>query len=315
MEILIASVLFLIGLALIVKGGDVFVDAAAWMARASGLPQFIIGATIVSVATTLPEIIVSTLAAADLNTDIAIGNAVGSVAANTGLIMGMTLVFMPVAIARKQFSFKGILMVLSCVALYFLCGGGSLTQVESFLMLLLFAIFLAENVLHARHSTEEELPRRHPGRREITRNVILFLIGAGALVVGSRLLVDNGEVLAVALGVPDRIIGITLVAIGTSLPELVTAITAIVKRESSMSVGNILGANLIDITVILPLCAFISHGTLPVSSLNVALDIPICILETAVAVVPTIIFKKFSRIQGVLMVALYLAYLIYSIAL
>ena len=112
-SLIITILLFLLGLVLIVKGGDWFVDAATWMAAASGLPQFLIGATVVSMATTLPEIIVSTMAAAGGSTDLAIGNAIGSVTANTGLIMAISLIFMPVVIRMSQFSVKGVLMVLS----------------------------------------------------------------------------------------------------------------------------------------------------------------------------------------------------------
>lgn len=121
MELLLASILFLIGLGLIVKGGDLFVDAAVWMARASGMPQFLIGATIVSLATTMPELVVSSLAALHGNMEMAIGNAVGSVTANTGLILGLSVVMLPIAIVRRHFLFKGLLLVLSCAVLTWFC--------------------------------------------------------------------------------------------------------------------------------------------------------------------------------------------------
>ena len=242
MELLLASILFLIGLGLIVKGGDLFVDAAVWMARASGMPQFLIGATIVSLATTMPELVVSSLAALHGNMEMAIGNAVGSVTANTGLILGLSVVMLPIAIVRRHFLFKGLLLVLSCAVLTWFCQDGSLTLPEACIMLALFVLFLTENILHARAGAGAQAVsvRLHPPRREIAGNLFFFLVGAISLVVGSRLLVDNGELLAIALGVPTRIIAITLVAIGTSLPELVTAVTALVKRQGSMSVGNIL---------------------------------------------------------------------------
>ena len=313
----VAGVLFLIGLALIVKGGDVFVDAATWMAEASGIPKFIIGATIVSVATTLPEMIVSCLAAAeggDGASSMAIGNAVGSVTANTGLIMGLSILFAPQLVKRSQFWVKGLLLVLSVGLLLFLCMNGSLTVWEAVIVLLLFVAFLAEN-LYSASTNKETGERPKVTGKALAGNLLKFVLGAGALALGSNLLVDNGEFLAVeTFHVPVRIVAITMVAIGTSLPELVTAITALVKKQGSMSVGNIIGANIIDITVILPLCAFISGGTLQVQDLNcIRLDMPVCLAEVAIAVVPTIIFKRFHRWQGVLMFSLYIAYLVYSI--
>lgn len=308
MDILLASVLFLLGIVLIVKGGDLFVDAATWMAEASGIPKFIVGATIVSLATTLPELLVSSMAAAELKTDMAIGNAVGSVTANTGLILAVSLVFMPAAIRRSQIAVKGVILVLSTLFLWLLSSTDGLSLVESAVLLLLFAAFIAENV-HSASKNSEPAERIAVTRRDLLKNIALFIVGAVALVIGSDLLVDNGTILAVALGVPERIIAVTMIAIGTSLPELVTAVTAIAKKQSSLSVGNIFGANIIDITIILPLCALISHGTLPVAAESVRIDMPVCLVETVIAVVPTLILKRFTRAQGVLMLAVYAAYL------
>ncbi len=314
--------LFVLGILLIVKGGDWFVDAATWMAEASGLPQFLIGATVVSVATTLPEIIVSTMAAAEGSTDMAIGNAIGSVTANTGLIMAISLIFMPGVIQRSQFAVKGALMVVSTIALWLLCRDGVLNVPESLVILLLFALFIYENIRSARQLAGEgaqEAVHVDKSRKTLLKNLALFVLGAACLVLGSNLLVDNGTILAQLLGVSERIIAVTMVAIGTSLPELVTAITAIVKKQASMSVGNILGANIIDITIILPLCAFISGGGLNIAAQSVRqtvyLDMPICVLETAIAVIPTLIRRRFSKLQGALMLCLYVAYVLATVSI
>ena len=319
-SLIITILLFLLGLVLIVKGGDWFVDAATWMAEASGLPQFLIGATVVSIATTLPEIIVSTMAAAEGSTDLAIGNAIGSVTANTGLIMAISLIFMPVAIRMSQFSVKGVLMVLSTLVLWLLCRDGLLSLPESLIVLVLFIAFLIENIRSAKKLSQEESSDKavpvDKSRKALLKNLALFVLGAACLVVGSNLLVDNGTVLAQLLGVSERIIAVTMVAIGTSLPELVTAITAIVKKQSSMSVGNILGANIIDVTVILPLCSFIG-GKLTIAAESMRqtlyLDMPGCALEAVLAVVPTLIFKKFQKWQGVLMLCVYAAYVVMTV--
>lgn len=320
MDLFITIALFLLGLALIVKGGDWFVDAASWIAAASGIPQFIIGATIVSVATTLPEVIVSTMAAAEGSTEMAIGNAIGSVTANTGLIMALSVIFLPAVIRRSQFTAKGLLMLASCVVLWLLCLDGQLSVLESVLVLVLFALFIFENVRSAKLETAsgaEKPAEIDKGKKTVVKNIILFVLGAVCLVIGSDLLVDNGTKLATMIGVSERVIAVTMVAIGTSLPELVTAITAIVKKQSSMSVGNILGANIIDITVILPLCAFISGGALTITpsslSQTIYLDMPICAIEAAIAVLPTLVFKKFHKLQGILMLCVYIAYVIVTV--
>ena len=320
-SLLATIALFILGILFIVKGGDWFVDAATWMAEASGLPQFLIGATVVSMATTLPEIIVSTMAAAEGSTDMAIGNAIGSVTANTGMIMAISLIFMPVVIRRSQFAVKGLLMVISTLALWLLCRDGALSLPESLIILALFVFFIYENIRSAKQlSAEEPSAQEAPvdkSKKALLKNIALFVLGAACLVIGSNLLVDNGTVLAQLLGVSERIIAVTMVAIGTSLPELVTAITAIVKKQSSMSVGNILGANIIDITIILPLCALISGNGLQIAAQSVRqtvyLDMPVCVLESAIAVIPTLFLKRFTKLQGIIMLCLYIAYVIITV--
>lgn len=322
-QLIVTCVLFVAGLALIIKGGDLFVDAATWMAEASGIPKFIIGATIVSVATTLPELIVSLLAAAEAagavgpeaeaGVSMAVGNAIGSVTANTGLIMGVSLIFAPMLAKRKEIGVKSALLLVAIAGLMLLCWDGLLTVWEAGMILVIFVAFIVENVYSGAKQKELKEDRPKVTGKVLAVKLLIFVLGAGMLALGSNLLVDNGEYLATALGVPSRIIAITMVAIGTSLPELVTAITALVKKQGSMSVGNIIGANVIDITVILPLCAFIYGKGLPISDINcVRIDMPVCLAEAAIALIPTLIFKKFSRWQGILMVTLYIAYIIYS---
>lgn len=313
-ETISAILLFLLGLGLIIKGGDVFVDAATWMAEASGIPKFIVGATVVSIATTLPEVFASSIAAAGGSTEIAVGNAIGSVTANTGLIMGVSVIFMPMVIKRAEIGVKAGMMLTSILALLLVCLDGEVTLGDAVILFVLFVAFIVENIWSAsKHKEKEERP-------EVTKKILLvnllkFVLGAAALAIGSNLLVDNGKYLAKLIGVPERIIAITLIAIGTSLPELVTAITSLVKKQGSMSVGNIIGANIIDITMILPICSFISGGTLSVPAASVGLDMPVCLLIAAIALLPTLVFKKFHRAQGVLMVGCYVAYLVYSVLL
>lgn len=310
MEYLPALLLFAVGVLFIVKGGDYFVDAASWIAEVSGIPKFVVGATIVSLATTLPELLVSSIAAYEGKVDMAIGNAVGSVAANTGLILGISLLFMPVAIRRKQLAPKGLLLMATIGALWLVAGNGSLSVGKSVVLFVIFGVFLLENVLAAKAAPDalsEERPARD--RKTVCVNLAKFVFGTAGIVIGSQLLVDKGSLLARVIGIPESIIGLTAIAIGTSLPELVTTITAIRKKESSLSVGNILGANIIDTALILPVCAVISGGSIPVSAQNLAADIPVTLLLAGLAIIPALMTKKFHRWQGALCIAVYLGYL------
>lgn len=300
---------FAVGLVLIVKGGDWFVDAASWIARVSGIPSFIIGATIVSVATTLPEMIVSLMAAARGSNEMAVGNAVGSVTANTAMILALSLIFMKVLTPRKLFLKKVLLLTAAVTVTLIGCLGGQLPIWASVLLLIIFALFIWENLDSARKSVGEEEEKVSTAPKEIAKNIVLFVLGAAGIVIGSRLLIDTGTEMAVRFGVPERVIAVTFVAVGTSLPELVTTITAIIKHQTNLSVGNIVGANLIDMTLILPLCSLVSGKPLPISHTSAVLDIPACLAVTVLAFLPAMVSQKFRKWQGFALLAAYAAYM------
>lgn len=305
--------LFAVGLICIIKGGDLFVDAATWIAEASGIPKFIIGATVVSFATTMPEMLVSIFSALEGNADIAIGNAVGSVTANTGLIMCLSLICMECTMPRRQYAVKAVLLLAAIAVLFGFTRDGQLSILESVLILVIFVCFIAESLVAARReqsleAMEQDVRPKTDGRT-VALNIGKFVLGAAAIVLGAQLLIDNGTALAQMLGVPDAIIGATMIAIGTSLPELVTTITAIRKKQSSLSVGNIIGANIMDLTLILPLCSLILGKPLPVQSQGMLLDIPACLIICAAVLVPALWKGKFQRWMGFLAGGLYAAYL------
>lgn len=305
-----AVIMFVIGIVLIVKGGDVFVDAATWIAEATGIPKFIIGATVVSFATTLPELLVSAIAASQGKNDMAIGNAVGSVTANVGLIMSISILCMPALVKRKEVAFKGFLMIGAVALLFVFTQNLSLSLWQSIILIAIFAVFMIENIISGKANIIDEDGDGKPdvNRKALLTNIFKFIIGALGIVIGADLLVDDGTVLAKSLGVSEAIIGVTIIAVGTSLPELVTTITAIVKKQSELSIGNIIGANIIDLTMILPICAFITNGSLPVGKQSAYFDIIVCLVVIVIAIVPTVIFKKLSRWQGALMICIYIAY-------
>ena len=341
-DICLTVFLFLVGLVLIIKGGDWFVDSASKIAEMSGVPQFIIGATVVSIGTTLPELITSSIAAGEGNAAIAIGNAVGSVNANIGLIMAVSLLFLPHAFDKKAYLFKGITMILSIVILFLMCLKGYLNAYLSIILLVVFVVFMAENIIVGKKeatknklvdngtnpasvnangnpaesgnatdksTNTDALAAKKQKTKDIAKSIIFFIVG------GAQHLVTFGSKLAGYMGVPERIVAITLVAIGTSLPELVTTITSIIKKKHDLSIGNIIGANVIDLCLILPVCAMISGGRLPVEFNSLYIDMPFCIGFTLLAILPAVITKKFSRVQGGVILATYVAYMTVSIVL
>ena len=311
-----AVLLFLLGLVLIIKGGDWFLSGAVWIAEATGVPRFIIGATVVSIATTLPELTVSLTGVLQGEVDLAVGNAVGSVTANLGLILGISLVCIPSRVSRKQFEFKAFLMVCSAALLLVLCRGGMLEVLPGLALFVLFGLYLWSNLRDARSGMAESRPAkgRRIARRQLARQLALFALGIGAIVAGSRLLIDYGSELALLMGVPSSIIGVTMVAVGTSLPELVTTLTAIARKEASMSVGNIIGANVIDLTMILPACTAASGGHLAIGGQTTALDLPVCLLLCCAAVLPPLLMERFYRWQGILMLGVYAWYVVTLVA-
>jgi len=329
-NLFLAAAFLAVGLILIIRGGDWFVDAAGWIAVRFGIPKFIVGATVVSVATTLPEIIVSTMAAFDASKaelagdyalasdyiDTAAGNAIGSVTANLGLILGISLVFLPGAIKRRQFLPKALLMlgaaavlcVFSSLLPLFTSLDHSVSLIPSILLALIFVLYIFDNLRTAKDATDE-CESVDKSAKTTVLNLGKFLFGTAGIVLGANLLIDNSKILATAAGIPAGIIAVTIIAVGTSLPELITTITAIRKKEASLSVGNIIGANTIDLALILPLCSVISGRALPVSTQTWVLDLPVCLLVGAVALLPAVFYKRFKRWQGFLLLASYAVYL------
>ena len=313
MELAMLGMIFLAGIILIVKGGDWFVDAASWIAEVSGIPKLIVGATIVSLATTLPELLVSAMAASQGKADMAVGNAVGSVTANLGLIMAFSILCMPVKIYRGDYLLKSLLMLAAAGLLAWGGRGGEVGLSLSLPLVGVFAVFTYENLRSARRAmrcgADLGPVRTSPRRRTALFQCLKFTLGAAAVVLGADLLVDSGSALARLAGISERIIGVTIVAVGTSLPELVTTVTAIVKKQSALSVGNILGANILDLTLILPLSALLSGQALPVSAASARIDIPACLLVGTIAVVPAMAAARFRRWQGAALLAVYGGYL------
>ena len=301
---------FALGLAALVRGGDWFVDGAVAMATRFRLPETLIGATVVSIGTTLPEVMVSVTSAVSGHGELAYGNAVGSVLCNAALIAGLSVVVRPGESQRREAALPTVFFFLAaglyCAAAY---GPGGFGRGTGFALLALFALYLAVTLrqLRGQGGEREEPVLGGSFRREIA----LLLLGTAAIALGARLLVEHGTLLARALGVPEAVIGLTLVALGTSLPELATAITALCKGHGGLSLGNILGANLFNLVLVSGAAAAISPFPLPESrtlaGLNgtLVLDLPLMLLAMALLTVPVLLRGRTYRWQGAALLALY----------
>ena len=315
---LVPVLLFILGLALLIKGGDWFVDGATGLAHRFHLPELLIGATVVSIGTTLPEVMVSAQAALQHNSGISYGNAIGSVICNTSLIAALTVAIRPGTVQKKNLRVP--------VAAFFLAAGayaliayttGTFQRWQGLTFLAAFVAYMVltvrqmkKNPDEAEEASEEEKPKERPFWLEL----VLLVVGAAAIAVGANLLVNNGTKIAAALGVPDSVIGLTMVALGTSLPELVTAITALIKGHSALSLGNIIGANLFNIVLVSGAAISISPFAIPVektlAGMNASLvvDIPVMMAVMLILCVPALIKGKLSRWQGILLLCIYTAF-------
>jgi cation:H+ antiporter len=302
--------LFILGLILIIKGGDYFVDSAAWIAKVTHIPEVIIGATIVSLATTFPEAMVSVFSSLNKQPDMAVGNAIGSIICNTGLILGIYNLIKPTKINTKVYTFKSLLLITYLLVFWYMSINRIISGFEASILLLLLFTYIVFNVAvvsYKKSIARNTIVYEKHTAREYTFQISRFIIGILLIVIGARLLVSQGTLMAKSWGVSEALISLTLIALGTSLPELATAISALLKGHTGLSIGNILGANILNITMVIGLSAQISP--LALNKQAFYFDIPSAIIITALLVIPSILFKKISRLHAVLLLSGYAAYL------
>ncbi|MCP4638908.1 MAG: calcium/sodium antiporter [bacterium] len=296
-----------VGVAILVKAADWFTEAAVEVARRFRIPEMIVGATIVSLATTLPEFAVSFTATLQGQVDITIGNAVGSTICNIGLILGLCAVLSPMAVARDGFfaSCLGLLVLAGIFgALGYVFPDGS--RIVGVVMVSCLIVYLAATVRSSLKNRVEASSEHEPGM-SVLRICVLFIVGAVGVVGGSRLMVECGVRLAELAGIPQLIIGLTVLAIGTSTPELVVSLTAIVKKRRGLSIGNIIGANVLNLAWVIGSCSLVRP--LPVQFQTRVLDIPGMVLLTALLFVFGLSSQRLSRWEGAVLLGGYVTYL------
>lgn len=311
METFLYFLLFAVGLGLIIKGSDWFLDSIIWIARTFRIPDFIIGATLVSICTTLPEFFVSVGSALAGDTSMSFGNAMGSVACNTGLILGTVVLFsQPYTGGAKVLKWKSALIPLG-IAVYagagILFGGFGITEGIFFTALFLAYIFYNYNGAKKHREPENDYSEVDKSKKTVFKNIFFFAIGLGMTIGGARLMIDNGILIARFLNVPSVVIGLTMTALGTSLPELVTAITAIRKKASSISIGNIFGANIMNLTLVLGTSSLIAR--VPARGSIIKFHIPAIFAITLLAAAGVYFYKKkLPRYFGIILILTYMSY-------
>ncbi|MGN1162795.1 MAG: calcium/sodium antiporter [Christensenellales bacterium] len=315
MEIFLSSLYLIIGLVLLVLGGDWFVKSSIQIAKRTKIPQAIIGATIVSIATTLPELIVTILSSANGSFGLAVGNSIGSVIANTGLVAGIALCFLKLKQDSKFMNMKFAAFILICLFLLSVSINQNISWVEGMFLILIAIAFFALNVHDAKKSFGQFGPDEDDTKDMKTWQIALFFIlGAAGIAGGAELLVLGGENLARLAGMSETFIGLTIIGIGTSLPELVTTISSIRKKAGSIGIGNIVGANILNIGLLIGLASCISGGQgLFVDKLTMAISIPVAIVLCLVMTIPFMIKKESFRFQGITLISIYVIYFVFLI--
>ena len=374
---LVSVLLFAVGLVLLIKGGDWFVDGATGIAKRFNLPDIVVGATVVSIGTTLPEVMVSTTGALAGSGAMAYGNAIGSIICNTALIAAISITCNPGPVNVKSMRTPAIFFFMSaalyCLAAYLL---GEFPRWMGFVMLAIFVVYMLMTVRNglknpdaASDEEEEEESSGMPwagiiligvvalligfsgsffettpawfaavmaviavgfllfGSKvfkvsEITRQLwmelILLVAGAGIIAVGADLLVEHGQVIALGLGVPATVVALLFVALGTSLPELVTTITSLKKGRASLGVGNVIGANVFNLVLVSGVSVSLAPFAVPAENtlldtglnLSLVLDIPVMLGVMVLMIVPALLKKKLSRWQGAALLGIYVAFCI-----
>lgn len=321
-NMMIPVLLFVVGLLLLIKGGDWFVDGATGVARRFHLPDIIVGATVVSIGTTLPEVMVSTTGALQGQGAMAYGNAIGSIICNTALIAAISVACNPGPVNTRSMKMPVIFFFTAaavyCLAAYVL---GEFPRWLGLLMLALFGLYMVLNVRHGLRAPDEADADATPsGVRAFWVECVLLVVGAAVIAYGADLLVDNGTAIAQALGVPETVIALTFVALGTSLPELITTITSLRKGHASLGIGNVIGANVFNLVLVSGVSVSLAPFEVPVGKMllgrnaSLVLDLPLMVLVMLLLTIPALKSGKLSRWQGILLLAIYILFCLFQFA-
>ena len=308
-SIIIQIVLLLVGFVFLIKGSDFFVDGASSIASLLKIPTIIVGLTIVAIGTSAPEAAVSITSAITGNNAIAVSNVIGSNLFNILLIIGLCATLKELPIEKKLLSVD--LPILICVTLLvsaFILIGWDIGRVEGIILLVILIIYLTYLVKSAKKSDASEFVEKP--KLGLAKSIIFIIIGFIGIVLGGNFVVDSASNIALAVGMSETLVGLTIVAIGTSLPELVTSVTALRKGENDLVIGNVIGSNIFNILFVLGASSALSPITL---SSSMIIDIALMIFVTILCYIFARTQDKFDKKEGILLMLLFVAYMAFAI--
>ncbi len=308
--------LFAVGVVLLIRGGDWFVDSAVGIAKRFRVPEIIIGATVVSIGTTLPEVMVSVTAAVNQNGAIAYGNAIGSIICNTALIAALTIAIRPAPVDRKAVVTPVLFFFISA-AIYVVAAYifGRFDRWLGIVMLLVLGAYMSMTIYKGfKNPAKQETEEEDAPSGLLLKDVVVLIVSAALIAVGADMLEGSSVSLATMAGIPTEVVGVTVVALCTSLPELVTAVTALAKGHGALSLGNIIGANIFNLVLVSGAAVTISPFVVPDGSqlfgfnTSLLVEIPLMVCVMALMTLPAIWKGKLSRWQGVTLLGIYGAF-------
>ncbi len=314
--ILLSVILLIAGLAILIKGSDYFVESAAYIARHFGVSELIIGLTLVSMGTSLPELGASVYAAYNGNGGIAVGNVVGSNIANIALVLGAVLLLKQIAVKKKMLSRDGlVMMAVSLIFIMFVITNDNVDRLEGLALMAIFAVYIyylyrQNKVEKLTCETTDVCDQIEPKKSSLAKESTLLIIGCIGVIIGAKLLVDSAVEIATELNISQTVIGSTLIAFGTSVPELAVSLTAIVRKHGDISIGNILGSNIFNILWVIGAAAIVAREPLAVDNILIRTNIPIMLIVAAILLIFMALGNKLKRWQGGLFVAIYAIFLI-----
>lgn len=313
-----AYIWLIVGFGLLIKGADFFVDGAANIARLLKVSPIVVGLTIVSFGTSSPEATISIIAAIQGSAGVSLGNVIGSNIFNVSLVVGIAAFLYPLKVENETIRKEIPFMLLASVALLILIsditlqgsGSNALTRSDGLIFLLLLSVFLYyvfEVAMKSREGAQQE-----PIPQHITwgKNIVFSILGLIGIIIGGELVVRNGTSIAVSLGMSETLVGLTIIAVGTSLPELVTSVAAALKKESEIALGNIVGSNIFNILFVLGVASFISP--LAVEE-DVLFDVIIMLILTFVLLIFSRTKYKIGKVEGLILVVVYVLYIVYIV--
>lgn len=313
--------LFAVGVVLLIKGGDWFVDSAVGIAKRFRVPEIIIGATVVSIGTTLPEVMVSVTAAVNNNGAIAYGNAIGSIICNTALIAALTIAIRPAPVDRKTIV-TPVLFFFASAAIYMVAAYifGRFDRWLGIIMLLVFGTYMAMTIYKGfKNPVQQETEEEEPESGSLLKDLVVLAISAALIAVGADMLEGSSVSLATMAGIPTEVVGVTVVALCTSLPELVTAVTALLKGHGALSLGNIIGANIFNLVLVSGTAVTISPFAIPEGSkllgynTSQLIELPLMASVMALMTLPALTKGKLCRWQGVTLLGVYVIFVVLQI--